>query len=353
MDIAGFVGFAAAGPVNVPVAVEEPARFHDIFGQDLPLARDDRTGELVYAELPAAVRAFFRNGGVRCWVVRVAGETAAANQFVLPGLLTAGSGPTDVGAALADARSPGSWSDSLLVNTSISLTPLKILPPASPPDHAVGGLKPGDLIQIVYPSSRVVAFQEIADDQKERPPVTVVRPSHWFREAVRADVDPASPSPPEPLAWLAAPNAVRWLQGAPGSAPALPFARWGIDDDGFILELDRTQLRGVQPGSWLRVELVSAPSAATPLLLLQVDRIHAPTDQTSPTSPEPVWVRAARAWSILLPGPAKTEVAGIEPRASLVTFELWAREPSRGTARLADLGFTAAHDRYWGGVPND
>jgi hypothetical protein len=353
MDIAGFVGFACSGPVNVPVAVEEPARFHDIFGEDLPLARDDRTGELVYAELPAAVRAFFRNGGVRCWVVRVAGETAAANQFVLPGLLAAGSSPTDVGAALADARSPGSWSDSMLVNTSISLTPLRILPPASPPSHAVGGLKAGDLIQIVYPSSRVVAFQEVADDQKERPPVTVVRPSHWFREAVRADVDPAPASPPEPLAWLAAPSVVRWLRGAPASDPALPFARWGIDDDGFILELDRSELRGVQPGSWLRVELASAPAGATPFLLLQVDRIHAARDDASPPSPEPVWIRATRAWSILDPAAAAAEVAGIEPRASLVTFELWARERSRGTARLADLGFTAVHDRYWGDVPND
>src|SRR5438445_4624768 len=73
MDIAGFVGFAASGPVNVPVMVEEAKAFHDVFGEDLELALDERTRTPVYAELPAAVRAFFRNGGVRCCVVRVAG----------------------------------------------------------------------------------------------------------------------------------------------------------------------------------------------------------------------------------------------------------------------------------------
>jgi len=353
MDIAGFVGFAAAGPVNVPVAVEDPARYQDIFGADPLLARDDRTGELVYAELPAAVRSFFRNGGVRCWVVRVAGRDAAANRFVLPGLLTAGPGPTEVAAALAEARSPGSWSDSLLVNTSISLTPLAFRV-TSLPDLVVGGVDPGDLIQVEYPSRRIVAFQEVVNDQTHRPPVTVLDPSYWFRAAVRSDVDPTPASPPETRAWLAAPTAVRWLRGAPGSDPVLPFARWGIDDDGFILELDRSELRGVQPGSWLRVELASAPPAATPSLLVQVAGTHAaPTDDTPPLSLEPVWIRATRAWSILNPASAAAEVAGIEPRARLVTFELWARDPARGTAALADLGFTAAHERYWGDVPND
>jgi len=112
MDVAAFVGFAASGPINVPVPVDEPTRFHDIFGEDLPLAVDDRTRQPVYAELPAAVRGFFRNGGARCWVVRVAGPSAATDRFLVPGLLRTTPDAPGVGAALvheseAEARRRG------------------------------------------------------------------------------------------------------------------------------------------------------------------------------------------------------------------------------------------------------
>src|SRR5947208_16985906 len=73
MDIAGFVGFARSGPIDVPVPIEDAPHFHDIFGEDAALAADAAAGGTAYAELPPAVRAFFRNGGSRCWIVRVAG----------------------------------------------------------------------------------------------------------------------------------------------------------------------------------------------------------------------------------------------------------------------------------------
>ena len=52
MDIAGFVGFTRSGPINVPVAVEDVPRFHDVFGEDVTLAADESTGGVAYAELP-------------------------------------------------------------------------------------------------------------------------------------------------------------------------------------------------------------------------------------------------------------------------------------------------------------
>ena len=72
MDIAGFVGFAASGPLDVPVPVEDPTQFARVFGADAPIAWDRRRGESARGLLGPAVRAFFRNGGRRCWVVRVA-----------------------------------------------------------------------------------------------------------------------------------------------------------------------------------------------------------------------------------------------------------------------------------------
>ena len=59
MDVACFVGFAASGPLDVPVAVESVVQFNAIFGADAPLAWDARQGAATYAYLAPAVRAFF------------------------------------------------------------------------------------------------------------------------------------------------------------------------------------------------------------------------------------------------------------------------------------------------------
>src|SRR5919199_4401105 len=72
MDVACFVGFAASGPLHVPVAVESVAQFESVFGKDAPLAWDSARGEQAFAHLAPCVRSFFANGGRRCWSVRVA-----------------------------------------------------------------------------------------------------------------------------------------------------------------------------------------------------------------------------------------------------------------------------------------
>src|ERR1051325_4704300 len=71
MDVAVFVGFAASGPLHLPVPVEDATEFAAIFGEDAPLVWDKERGEQLFAYLAPAVRAFFRNGGRRCWGVRV------------------------------------------------------------------------------------------------------------------------------------------------------------------------------------------------------------------------------------------------------------------------------------------
>src|SRR5436190_17156747 len=80
MDIAVFIGFAASGPLQVPVAVESEAQFTAIFGADAPLAWDLSRGEQLDAYLGPAVRAFFRNNGQRCWVIRVARQQPRSDQ---------------------------------------------------------------------------------------------------------------------------------------------------------------------------------------------------------------------------------------------------------------------------------
>ena len=87
--MAGFVGFAETGPFDTPVVVEDSTQYAAVFGGDLPLAQE--AGRPVWAQLPTAVRAFFDNGGRRCWVVRVGEDlsTFPVGAFVDPALADA------------------------------------------------------------------------------------------------------------------------------------------------------------------------------------------------------------------------------------------------------------------------
>ena len=87
MDIAAFAGFAASGPLHVPVAIESPRRFRDLFGVDVLLGWDADRGELRTSHLGHAVEAFFANGGARCWIARVADLATAVQRLQIPGLI--------------------------------------------------------------------------------------------------------------------------------------------------------------------------------------------------------------------------------------------------------------------------
>src|SRR6516225_3549652 len=116
MDIAAFVGFAAAGPMQTPVVIEDIAHFLAIFGEDVPLAWDGTNHRTVWAQLGPAVRAFFQNGGRRCWVIRVAGKHET-NRFPLPGMVEVTA--SELRPAYARARSPGSWFDQFECATAL------------------------------------------------------------------------------------------------------------------------------------------------------------------------------------------------------------------------------------------
>ncbi|HEY4943555.1 MAG TPA: phage tail sheath C-terminal domain-containing protein [Rhizomicrobium sp.] len=64
-DVAAFVGIAERGPSRRAVAIDSWKQFVAIFGSFI-----------VHGYLAYAVRAYFENGGRRCWVVRVESEAA-------------------------------------------------------------------------------------------------------------------------------------------------------------------------------------------------------------------------------------------------------------------------------------
>jgi Bacteriophage tail sheath protein len=94
-DIAGFVGIATRGPLHQPLPVQSWRQFQAYFG--------DFTGA---GYLAYAARAFFENGGQRCWIVRVASETAASAALTLQS-----ESFTDVWTI--SASGPGVWGNDL------------------------------------------------------------------------------------------------------------------------------------------------------------------------------------------------------------------------------------------------
>ena len=100
MDVAGFVGQAERGPLNYPQPLTSWGQFRDIFG--------DFTG---YSYLAYSVFGFFRNGGVRCYVVRVAHEDSARASTTL-------KARGDVEVVKVSAINEGVWGNSLTVEVS-------------------------------------------------------------------------------------------------------------------------------------------------------------------------------------------------------------------------------------------
>ncbi|MEA2080938.1 MAG: hypothetical protein U9P00_14005 [Pseudomonadota bacterium] len=163
MDIAAFVGFAERGPLHLPVAIEDVEQFRDIFGPPLRLGWDSERRRWQFSHLSACVEAFFLNGGVRCWVVRVADEASISHvqDIALPGLQDSGGSP-----AVCQARSPGTWAGRLTVATLLRrrrleanaaprmdglLLDVRVARPAAE-------LVRGDLLELIYGAIEVVVF---------------------------------------------------------------------------------------------------------------------------------------------------------------------------------------------------
>ncbi len=139
MDVPGIVGFAERGPVDTPIMIEDIQQYRAVFGGDVFLARDK--GVPFYAQLPRAVQAFFDNGGRRCYVVRVTGNTARANRFRIPGLVAWDRAVDEAGDFFAEDHSDnlrtverpaawvGRWSDSVSIATRLRRRPLRLYRP--------------------------------------------------------------------------------------------------------------------------------------------------------------------------------------------------------------------------------
>jgi hypothetical protein len=344
MDVAAFAGFAASGPVGVPVAVDDAPRFAEIFGGELPLAWDAERGERARAHLAPAVREFFRNGGRRCWVVRLA-EGAESARFLLPGVLRARGGAVR-GAAWMTAGSPGSWADGFGASATLLRTGLAE-GQAVAEEEGVRLLRPGvaDLLRVdagdtvgFFPPPAASRAADRTPEERERARLRPVASSYWFRR-----------EPPDGLAG--APPAVTVL-GA-GTLTELPPSSWAVGEDGALrVAFDDAGSAGVRPGSWLRAELPDAASPpGRPTVYLLVDAVLRGGGERTAV--------VHRAWRALEPAAAWAGVPrGASPPAegvafSLVSLELWARRTTGSLLRVADVALAPGHPRWIGGFPTD
>ncbi len=104
LDITGFVGQAERGPLNYPQAITSWGQFQDIFG--------DFVG---FSYLSYVVFGFLLNGGERCYIVRVAHETATRASLQL----LAQDGTPAIG---VEAINEGGWATAVMVTVAAQWT---------------------------------------------------------------------------------------------------------------------------------------------------------------------------------------------------------------------------------------
>jgi len=290
MDIASFVGFASCGPLHIPVAVESVQQFREIFGADLSLAWDSECNQAEQSYLGLSVETFFRNGGRRCWVVRVADEDMAQTaRFAIPGLIR--SNGTRVEAAYADARSPGGWAERVAVSSVLQVEQLQLVASdALAASESVLQLTAGDWHVDVIANDAQVQIGDLISINLSRDESLV----YLFVESVTATE-----------------MGIR-LAGSQGY-----FYTTDISSSPARFDANLAITAEADSGEFLLFRLGDLPSLGVPEQWLQAS----PSDQL--------------------------------PSVRLLRFEIITRGPEGQQLRLSRLGFSAAHKRFWGVLPTD
>jgi hypothetical protein len=154
-DIAGFVGIAERGAIDVPVPVESWRQFQARFGGCTG------AGYLAYA-----VRAFFENGGRRCWVVRIASRDPLGGASVASATVLGGAVGADVWRI--EASSAGTWGNAVttrFVQTRRAQTVADLS--LSTPDYTAvantDGFVRGTLVRLSQQAGGVVLYKVVSD----------------------------------------------------------------------------------------------------------------------------------------------------------------------------------------------
>lgn len=357
MDVAVFAGFASSGPVNVPVPVEDVAAFEAVFGADVALAWDVALARTTYSRLGPAVRAFFANGGRRCWVLRLA-SGASTTALPVPGLAAAvgesritelKAGIASVAPLLLQARSPGSWSDDVALSASIGTRRLAarawttdgyVLELAAASDAP---LSAGDLLRLTWRDEGVVLYLGIASvteqaagrsDAHRINARAVGGAARWFRTG-------CSPATRTGTATSVAGQVDASLVDGPTSPP---------DADEFVT-VELTAARERMP----RVGDVVVARFDDDELLVAVRTVVLESASGSPSLCTAV-VRGPGLWTWLASDAADWMPLGSPPslpQVERLSLDLWARVGIGEPRRVGGMGLAPGHARHVEMLPSD
>ena len=333
LDVAAFVGYAARGPLDYPVAIEDIATFKAIFGGDLALARQE-AGGAIYANLPTAVNLFFANGGRRCYVVRVAGSGPTRSRFRLPGLVGLSADSSLPRLAGVHAAWPGRWSEDVTLAARLRWTPLD-----------AAAFSPGETGQLNWQAAGAAETLQVGDLLQ----VTIGEQT-WLAPVTAMAVSGGSFQLSLPRAWK--------MISDPVASPLPPFnsvSRLGLD---------------AQEALDISLEIVTAPNAPEQPIILELagDDVSlletgdvlwlqgddgewlAPISDLSTVravgSPPLSSVLAQTPHLLALPG---TDLPHVPPDQVIrLRFDLLSRQQGRYQPPLDSLAFNRSHSRFWG-----
>lgn len=380
MDVALFVGFASSGPIGIPVAVESSEQFKTIFGDDLPLVWDLEKSETVYAYLAPTVRSFFRNGGKRCWILRVARlqpsaekplNRACSNFFPLSGLVCVNFSEDEVEnilPAFARARAKGSWSDDLQIGTAILSKSVKLLSLKGSNAEKIVSLEiganetitAGDLLRFTFRDDKLtllLAVDEIKEDEETHsPPKPKKIPSFGKRIARFSS---------KRFVWLKNLSD----QILPKESYSVQVKMWNgqsslnsgdspqsfLSEHSAVFSLEKPKNKDLFQKVSLTFSNLS--SAETPsigsllttklkkdLISLQVETVNFGNDETQ---------REIEIICRAISSERKIKQPVSKPQAEVLAFELWIKKGKKSFVKLSELAFNADHERFWGNLPTD
>ncbi|RZL85263.1 MAG: hypothetical protein EOP32_00365 [Rhodococcus sp. (in: high G+C Gram-positive bacteria)] len=338
MDVASFVGFAAVGPLHVPVVVEDVTQFREVFGADAALARDPATGRLRHAYLGPAVEAFFRSGGRRCWVVRVAADEAARSLFPLTGLVAVDPETGRWQLARAQARAVGSWADDLAVAAVLGAVRMPRVTRVGVDDKLLtlasdAPLIVGDLLRLVRDGGRMLALLTVSSIRRAAAGLVIGWERAWVLSFPRNGTVPGSA---QRAARVTVDGEVD-LAEVPGVEPAdtpgrvtLTFAGEDVPGPDDLLRLDFDD-RSVMAVSVVGVAVTgeaSVPDGAAGSLV------------------------TGDAWFVH-EGSAADLAEWRTPVAERLNLSLTVWRGERLHSRIDGLGLDPRHPRYWATLPTD
>lgn len=331
MDVAIFAGFAASGPVNVPVPVEDAAQFAAVFGVDAPLAWDVELGTTVNAQLGPAVRMFFANGGRRCWVIRVAGR-AETTRLPVPGVIDGASGQP-IEPLVLNARSPGSWADNVSLSATVTTRRLGVRR-CDPANRTLeltpgqrGAVATGDLVHITWRAKAIEMYVGVSAVDNDVVHWTEAR---WFRlkHELQSSVGRAFISSRR--------VAVRHVI-EPGPPPT--------DANDFTILLDLRTTIAPRLGEVIVGRLRHGKIVLTVESIVSAGPTGARKKMTYRVSGSALWESAQ---------PSLRRSLGV-PTAERLSMDLWARVggESNDAQRIGEVGLAPGHPRNIGLLPSD